>query len=131
MKNFRLSVISLILSIAILLSTVIIPSYAVNDEGISQYTQTQQVNSQTPTTNNEASDNTLKPIYENDVVITEPGSAGEGVYEILSMRDENTKYISLGGGRYQAVSYMEAVHRKASDGSFVDIDNHLYHQFIL
>ena len=32
MKNFRLSVISLILSIAILFSSVIIPSYAVNKE---------------------------------------------------------------------------------------------------
>ncbi len=47
------------------------------------------------------------------------------VTELVALRSEDTKHFDLGNGLYKAVKYSEAVHRRAADGTFKDIDNSL------
>ncbi len=46
--------------------------------------------------------------------------------EIVELREENVKHFALENGKYQAVVYAEAVHRKDEYGIWQDIDNRLY-----
>ena len=46
--------------------------------------------------------------------------------EVVSRREENVKHFDLGHGRFQAVAYGNAVHRKDENGVWQDIDNRLY-----
>ena len=68
--------------------------------------------------------NPLVPVPE----VIDPTHIGEHdgkVVELESLREENVKHFRLPDGTYEAVSYENAVHRKNSDGVWVDIDNNL------
>ena len=53
-----------------------------------------------------------------------------GIFEIESLREENVKHFRLEDGSYQAIIYLNPVHRKNAEGDWADIDNTLFMQTI-
>ena len=51
---------------------------------------------------------------------------GQGIVEIESLRERNSKHFQLEDGTYQAIAYGNTIHRKDEFGKWQDIDNRLY-----
>ena len=47
------------------------------------------------------------------------------ITEVLDRREESIKHFKMPDGTYNAISYAGAVHRRDSDGEWIDINNDL------
>ena len=110
MKLKQIRVIALILTLVLLASSVPIPAYAVESrkpiDGITEK----------ESGSDEAGYETVPDDETEDDII---------LGEVVSGREENVKHFDLGNGRYRAISYGNAVHRKDEKGQWQDIDNRL------
>ncbi|MCR5457860.1 MAG: DNRLRE domain-containing protein [Clostridiales bacterium] len=64
-------------------------------------------------------------LNDNDSIYNDSENNHYEVKEIESLRESNVKHFQLEDGTYQAVSYSFDVHRKDSNGKWIDIDNRL------
>ena len=108
MKSRFLKAISLVLTIALMLSA--IPF---------------SINASTLVASNSSSDATQLIDDNPDVQKELREKRGLGVVEIESMREENVKHFQLEDGTYQAISYGAPIHRLGTDGAWTEIDNRL------
>ena len=102
-KNIWLKVLSMILTLALLISCVPNQVYAMAGEALAD----------------------LLERGETVETIETPHNSKRGVYEVVERRVANVKHFALEDGSYTAVMYNSAVHTQDADGNWRDIDNRL------
>ena len=102
-KNIWLKVLSMILTLALLISCVPNQVYAMAGEALAD----------------------LLERGETVETIETPNNSKRGVYEVVERREANVKHFALEDGSYTAVMYNGAVHTQDAEGNWQDIDNRL------
>ena len=102
-KNLWLRVLSMILTLALLISCVPNQVYAMAGEALAD----------------------LLERGETVETIETPNNSKRGVYEVVERREANVKHFALEDGSYTAVMYNSAVHTQDAEGNWQDIDNRL------
>lgn len=104
MGKYKMSIVSILLSICFICCS--IPVSAINNS-------TRNAN------------NNGFALNDNDSIYNDSENNHYEVKEIESLRESNVKHFQLEDGTYRAVSYSFDVHRKDSNGKWIDIDNRL------
>ena len=102
-KNIWLRVLSMILTLALLISCVPNQVYAMAGEALAGLLEQE----------------------ETAETIETPNKTKRGVYEVTERREANVKHFALEDGTYTAVMYGSAVHTPDAEGNWRDIDNRL------
>ena len=102
-KNIWLKVLSMILTLALLISCVPNQVYAMAGEALAD----------------------LLERGETVETIETPNNSKRGIYEVVERREANVKHFALEDGSYTAVMYNSAVHTQDAEGNWQDIDNRL------
>ena len=102
-RNTWLRILSMILTLALLISCVPNQVYAMAGEALAELLEQEEVAE----------------------TIETPNETKRGVYEVTERREANVKHFALEDGTYTAVMYGSAVHTQDADGNWQDIDNRL------
>ena len=102
-KNIWLRMLSMILTLALLISCVPNQVYAMAGEALAE----------------------LMEQEETAETIEAPNKTKRDVYEVTELREANVKHFALEDGTYTAVMYGGAVHTQDAEGNWQDIDNRL------
>ena len=102
-KNIWLRMLSMILTLALLISCVPNQVYAMAGEALAELLEQE----------------------ETAETIETPNETKRGVYEVTERREANVKHFALEDGTYTAVMYGSAVHTQDAEGNWQDIDNRL------
>ena len=102
-RNIWLRVLSMILTLALLISCVPNQVYAMAGEALAELLEQEEVAE----------------------TIETPNETKRGVYEVTERREANVKHFALEDGTYTAVMYGSAVHTQDAAGNWQDIDNRL------
>ena len=102
-KNIWLRMLSMILTLALLISCMPNQVYAMAGEALAD----------------------LLERGETVETIETPNKSKRGVYEVVERREANVKHFALEDGTYTAVMYGSAVHTQDTEGNWQDIDNRL------
>ncbi len=102
-RNIWLRVLSMILTLALLISCIPNQVYALAGEALDNLLE-QEETTETIETSNETK---------------------RGVYEVTELREANVKHFALEDGTYTAVMYGSTVHTQDAEGNWQDIDNRL------
>ena len=102
-KNIWLRMLSMILTLALLISCIPNQVYAMAGEALAE----------------------LMEQEETAETIETPNKTKRGVYEATERREANVKHFALEDGTYTAVMYGSAVHTQDAEGNWQDIDNRL------
>ena len=102
-KNLWLRVLSMILTLALLISCVPNQVYAMAGEALAELLEQEEVAE----------------------TIETPNETKRGVYEVTERREANVKHFALEDGTYTAVMYGSVVHTQDAEGNWQDIDNRL------
>ena len=103
-RNIWLRVLSMILTLALLISCIPNQVYALAGEALANLLEKEEATEETVETPNETK---------------------RGVYEVTELREANVKHFALEDGTYTAVMYGSAVHTQDAEGNWQDIDNRL------
>lgn len=110
-KLRQIRVIALLLTIVLLTSSVPVSVYAVESRE-----STAEITEEVSGFDEAECEVIPNDEVQNDIIFS----------EVVSRREESVKHFDLGYGRFQAVTYGNAVHRKDANGVWQDIDNRLY-----
>ena len=102
-RNIWLRVLSMILTLALLISCIPNQVYAMAGEALAELLERE----------------------ETAETIETPNETKRGVYEVTERREANVKHFALEDGTYTAVMYGGAVHTQDAEGNWQDIDNRL------
>ena len=101
-KNIWLSMLSMLLTLALLIACVPNQVYALAGEALADLLEQEAAES-----------------------IETPNETKHGVYEVTELREANVKHFALEDGTYTAVMYGSTVHTQDAEGNWQDIDNRL------